>query len=281
MADRVRRRAEPVDVFAIAAPAALPTDPGPEPEAPAPREERRRSRTARTDWRLGGRTVRRWRESVLAVALIALAAAIAAATLVDAFWTDPRAGAVSTAIVWVGLAIAVVYAFGRSRPVGLFRFRPLDLLYGVAFALVLRLVQGGIEASERGAALFPSVILVDGRTPLDWWVVDVAGGLAIAPVLEELFFRGVVLVGVYSLLRRPFGALSAGIASVFTSSGLFVLLHALLPGTDLSGTLTLLLLGIVCASLVMLTGRIWGAVLVHVLYNATYLALVGVAVLLG
>ena len=216
---------------------------------------------------------------MLAVALIALAVALLAGLLVDGLWSSPYAGAAATVIMWVGLGGVIVYAFRQSRPAGLLRFRALDVLYGVMLGLILRIVQGWIETGERGAPAFPSVALVDGRVGIEWWVVDVAGALVVAPVLEELFFRGVLLVAVYSALRRPFGAVTAGITAVLASSGLFVIVHALVRGGDLSGTLSLFLLGLVCGSLVVLTGRVWSAVILHVIFNASYLALMAVGTL--
>lgn len=225
--------------------------------------------------------MRGWREPILAVALIALALGLGVAMLVDALWTSPLASAVATGIVWVSLAVGVVFAFGRSRPIGLFRFRAVDLLYGVVLGVLLRTVQGWAEAAENGAAVFPSIALIDGQASTSWWGVEVIGALAVAPVLEELFFRGVILVGIYTLLRRPFGRVVAAASAVLTSSALFVLVHALAQGADLSATLSLFLLGVACAALVVLTGRIWGAVLVHLLFNATFLALAAVGTAFG
>ncbi|TQJ29694.1 hypothetical protein FBY39_0137 [Microbacterium sp. SLBN-146] len=237
----------------------------------APR--RRRSRPARTDWRLGSRTLRQWREGLLAVALLALAVALGAATLIDMLWQSPQSGVVSLAVLWVAFGGVAIYALVRSRPVGLLRFRALDLLYAAGLALALRIIQGWVEAAEYGAAVFPSVPLVDGRPSPEWVLTDAVGAVAIAPVVEEFFFRAVILVTVYGLLRRRFGELAAGIAAVLASTGLFVLTHALLRDMDLTAAVSVLLLGLVCGALVVLTGRIWGAVLVHVGFNATYLVL--------
>ena len=239
-------------------------------------ERRRRSRrAARTDWRLGGHTVRPWRESLLAVACGALAVTIVIAALVD--WLVPEVPLVGVLLPWAAMTAVVVFALSRSRPVGLLRLRAVDVLFGLGFGLVLRTVSGWMESATTGGVRFPSFVLVDGRIAVQTWAVDVVGAAVVAPVLEELFFRGVVLVCVYGMLRRPFGRRIAGVAAVLVSTGIFVLVHAVTSSADPGGAWMLALLGLVCASLVMLTGRIWSAVFTHVCVNASYvvLALIG------
>jgi hypothetical protein len=196
------------------------------------------------------------------------------ATLLEMVWQSPLAGMVSLLVLWVAFGGVATYALVRSRPVGLLSFRAVDLLFAAGLALALRIVQGWVEAAEYGSAAFPSMPLVDGRPSPEWVLTDVVGAVVIAPVVEEFFFRAVILVTVYGLLRRRFGELAAGVAGVLASTGLFVLTHALLRDMDLTAAISVLLLGLVCGALVVLTGRIWGAVLLHIGFNATYLALV-------
>lgn len=265
-----------LDAFEIPAPGAADEAVAPhdidEPVASRPRS----SRPARTDWRLGGRTTRRWREGLLAVALIALAVALATVTLLEVVWPSPQTALVSVVVLWVAFGGVAIYALVRSRPIGLLRFRAVDVLYAAGLALVLRIVQGWVETAEHGSAAFPSAPLVDGRPRLEWVLTDAVGAVLIAPVVEEFFFRAVILVTVYGLLRRRFGELAAGVAAVLASAGLFVLTHALLQDMDLTAAISVLLLGLVCAAFVVLTGRIWAAVLLHVGFNATYVVLVAV-----
>lgn len=231
------------------------------------------SHRPRTDWRLGGRTVLHWREWLLAAALLSLGIAIVAGTAVEWLWQSPWAAASATALLWVGMLVPIVWALSRSRPAGLLRFRALDLLYGVALGAMLRLVQGSIAPALGGGAAFPSYPLVDGRLSQWWWLTDVVAVVMIAPVIEEFFFRGVILVSLYTVLRRPFGKVAAGTVAVVASAALFVLLHAVAGGMSVDEVVAIAFVGLVCASLVMLTGRIWAAVLVHAVFNATYVAL--------
>ncbi|MCP2638122.1 CPBP family intramembrane metalloprotease [Microbacterium sp. HD4P20] len=251
---------------------------------PATRAGRRSGsgRQPRTDWRLGGRTVRAWREGLLAVALISLGIALLAGTLIDTLWESPLAGPVALALMWIGMLVPVVLALTRSRPIGLLRVRWIDLLYGVALALLLRLMQGWLAQGLGGDRSLPSVTLVDGRLPTSWWLTDGLASIVIAAPLEEFFFHAVVLVALYTLMRRPFGKTAAGVVAGLVSTALFVTLHALAGGAlPVDQVVSLLLLGLTCAALVLLTGRIWGAVIVHALFNATWVVLVVLGTIWG
>lgn len=226
----------------------------------------------RTDWRLGGRTVVRWREWLLAVAFVSLGLGILIGTLITFVWASPWAPAAATAVIWLGMLAPIVWAFTRSRPAGLLRFRALDLLYGLVLGAIVRVTQGAIDAAS-GASEFPSYPLVDGSLPTGWLVTDGVGAALIAPTIEELFFRGVVLVALYTVLRRPLGKTYAGLVGLLVSTGLFVLAHGMTGGVSLGTVVAIALLSLVCGLLVLLTGRIWGAVLTHVTFNTTWVIL--------
>ncbi|KRA25707.1 hypothetical protein ASD65_15710 [Microbacterium sp. Root61] len=254
-----------VDPLAIPAPGAPPSTGG------------SRKRTPRDDWRLGGRSVLPWREWLIAGALLSLGIGILLGTVADWLWDSPWAAVSATVIVWIGMLVPVVWALSRSRPIGLLRFRAIDLLYGVVLGGLLRVVQGWMEPLVGGTGALPSFGVVDGQLSSQTWLVEVLGGVAVAPVLEEFFFRGVILVALYSVLRRPVGKTVAGVVATVVSTGLFVLLHGVLLQQSTDQVIALAALGLVCGALVLLTGRIWGAVLVHLTFNAIFLllALVG------
>ncbi|MDR7184921.1 membrane protease YdiL (CAAX protease family) [Microbacterium trichothecenolyticum] len=276
MPDQPSDAAPTVDLWSLRPPAGSSAAVAAE-EAPieeeAPRRSRRSSHEARTDWRLGGRTVFRWREGLLAIALISLGAGVLLGSLVAAVWDSPWAAASATAIVWIGMLLPIVWAFTRSRPIGLLRVRAIDVLYGVVLGALLRTTQGWIEGLDGTPAEWPGLVQVGGSVPLSSVIFDVVGPVVVVPVVEEFFFRAVVLVSLYTVLRRPFGKLTAGLAAALGSTALFVVMHGISGAADVSGVVSLSLLGLVCALLVLLTGRIWGAVLVHVVYNGSYLAL--------
>ncbi|NYF15544.1 hypothetical protein HDC37_000356 [Microbacterium sp. AK009] len=229
----------------------------------------RRTRRPRTDWRLGGSTVRAWREWLLAAALVALGIGVLVGALIEWAWDASVAPLIATGVVGLAMLAVVVLAFSRSRPVGLLRLRPLDLLWGIGLGVAVRIAQG----FAAGPAPLPSTTTIDGAPASEWWTVDLIGAVVFAPVVEELFFRGVLLVAVFTILRRPLGHLAAGIAASLVSTGLFVLLHALpgpAQGTDVVG---LTLLSLVASGVVLLTGRIWGAIVLHAVYNTSFVVL--------
>lgn len=183
-------------------------------------------------------------------------------------------------IIWSSMAVPVAVAFARSRPRGLLRFRAVDVAYGVVFGVLLRLVQGSVARIGVGAAPWPSTFSNDGGLPPSFAFEAVAGSI-VTPTLEELLLRGVVLVSVFTILRRGVGSIAAGVAAVAISTVLFLAAHELAAPRDVSELVALTLLGIVAGSFVIGTGRIWPAVAVHVVFNASGFALVAVGTLLA
>jgi len=98
----------------------------------------------------------------------------------------------------------------------------------------------------------------------------------IAPLAEELYFRGVLL----SWLRRKIGAPLA----VFASAAIFALLHfRFLSHGGVEGwvyTATIAAVGLVTATLALRTGSLWGPFAVHAGYNAAIISFVAVSPLL-
>ena len=116
--------------------------------------------------------------------------------------------------------------------------------FNLAYSLFLSLFD--LQAQIDWVALFDEV---SSPWPL------LLGGIVVAPVAEELFFRGFVFAG----LEKRYGWKSAGLIS----AGLFAVLHlqplSLLP---------ILLLGMIFAYLYHRSKSIWPAVIMHVLTNA-------------
>lgn len=218
-----------------------------------------------------------WRERTLAVALIGLGIATVISALIGLVSAAWWASTLATVVAWLGMLVPVVWALSRSRPIGLLRFRPVDLLFGVGLALVLRILDGWVAVGLGGSGAFPTYTTVNGALSSTWWFDDAVAPVLIAPVIEELFFRGVLLVSLYTVLRRPFGKIPAGIAATLATTGVFVLVHAVAFDGGASAAVSLALLGAVGAALVLLTGRIWAAVVTHVVFNVSYvfLALIG------
>lgn len=94
-------------------------------------------------------------------------------------------------------------------------------------------------------------------------------GILIAPLLEEMFFRGFL----YPVFERSHGAASA----VFTTSALFSLVHGVQYGWRWQNLLILLGVGVVFGMLRARTQSILPSTFLHAGYNATLFAAVFVA----
>ncbi len=137
--------------------------------------------------------------------------------------------------------------------------RPLAIAIGATCSVALILV-GALRhfLPERGGSL------VFAGTPsapnaLGSWLAITAVVVLLAPLFEEWIFRGLL----FQSLRRSYSAWS----SIVLSAIFFAAIHPLL---SLPGVLTL---GLANAWIVERTGRLWPAIVVHIIYNATVVAL--------
>ena len=90
--------------------------------------------------------------------------------------------------------------------------------------------------------------------------ITVALACVVAPVAEELFFRGVV----YGALRQRI----AWPAAMLISAGIFAAIH-----TNLLGFLSILLLGCLLANLYERTGALVVPIAIHILHNSLLMAM--------
>ncbi len=81
------------------------------------------------------------------------------------------------------------------------------------------------------------------------------GGVLVAPLVEEIIFRGFIFAGLQGRLGWKKSAL--------TSAGLFALIHF-----QLTAIIPIFILGLIFAYLYHLSGSIWPAVLLHMSTNA-------------
>ncbi len=154
---------------------------------------------------------------------------------------------------WWGLR---KYGVG-PKALGLQRPRWLrSLTYaGLAFVAILAVNVGWTWVMERyGLPGQPDLVLVFGEGPLGMLAALLAAGI-IAPVAEEIFFRGFLFAG----LRDRWG-LAAGLV---LSSVIFGLVH-LTPGV----MVPIILMGMLLAWLYQATGSLWPPILLHGVYNA-------------
>ena len=228
-----------------------------------------RVRRRRVDWRQGGSSLRRWDLALLSVALMSAGLGVFAAGAAARFL--PGVPVLSTIALWIGLSVAIVAAFARGKPAGLLRFRAVDVIWGVGLGVLARLAQGiAIDANSNA---FPVATELQSGEGWLWVIQSAAPAALIGPIVEEFFFRAVVLVCVYQLLRRALGFLAAASAALVASACGFVAIHALFAPLGAVDAVTLFVLGALLGVVVLFTGRIWGAVILHMVYNVIYLAL--------
>lgn len=247
-------------------------------ESAFPSPTRRAGRRRPRRWREGGSTTARWDLEMLGWAVLALGAGALVSRAASEMLPVETRAASAQAVIWLAFAVPVVFALGRSRPRGLLVFRTVDLLYGVVFGILVRLAQGAIAGAGGEPAPWPTTFSADGALPTSF-LFDAVAGTIVSSAVEEFFFRGVVLVGVYTVLRRLSGPVAAGVAAAVLSTGSFVGAHLLVAAPGSVDAPTLGILGLVASALVLGSGRLGGALFTHIVFNATGYALIAVGTL--
>ena len=196
-----------------------------------------------------------------------------------------------SAPVWVALVGTAIWAARRHgtgdvfRDFGL-RIQPIDLAIGIGLGIGYRIASGILTLLvSRIFGETPSgnleAITGGGRGTI-FTVSLVLASAVLAPAVEELFFRGVLLrSGLATLQRRPASRWSrtrgrAMWSVVGMSAGLFTLVHLNeITGvvTGISLALTLLMVGGVNALISLRTGRIGSAVIAHMVFNGIAVAI--------
>lgn len=191
--------------------------------------------------------------------------------------------------VWLGLggaAVLVARIRGAGRlgvELGL-RFRWIDLAIGIGLGVGLRLASGLITQvvqSISGQRAHGNLTQISGGVGRAATLVNLfVAATLIAPLIEELFFRGLLIRSLLATLERravrrgrvPGPALwrRQRQAVVVVSAVLFALVHLTEvrdPVSAVSLMLTLLLVGGVHAVITLHTGRLGSAVVSHVVFN--------------
>lgn len=202
-------------------------------------------------------------------------------------------GFISAIVAYGGLVVVIVAA---SRRIGLrslaqdfgLRFRPVDLAIGLAigvvgriFTLVLTVVAISVTGFDPPRGNFV-------LSPEPLWILlnGVVIAVIIAPIVEELFFRGLFLRSVRNTVLRwrnreqPADAATqkrAVIVSIAVSSIAFMALH-MYQADNVTLAIILggstLFVGVINGFVALLTHRLGGPIIGHMVFN-------GSAVLLG
>ena len=160
--------------------------------------------------------------------------------------------------------------------------RPIDLIWGLGVGLLARTVASLIEILGFGSIGTAGVTF--GETVYDgWWLFGaLLAPVLLAPFVEELFFRGLVLRGVYRQVTTLGAVRWAAPIAVGVSGLTFALMHLVTIDPAHTATAVVvgastLIFGLAAAALALATNRIGGAIVAHVTFNG----LVIVPALLG
>lgn len=249
----------------------------------------------------------RWGIPSAVIVLVVFAGVITSGLLVTgpvlrATGADPSAVSFWATVALDGIVVLACWIVVRARGTGSLasdlglRFRPIDLALGpgagiaakILAVLVLAIV---LVATRADLTQLGSNVPFDRSSVWSWLLLGIVG-CVLAPVAEELLFRGLVLRAVQrSVLRRGPDAdpsrrrrVAAAIAAVAVSSVLFAGFHLYEATSPLMlGVLggQILLLGVVHGVLTVVTGRLGPAILSHVANNAIAFALLAAVPQLG
>ena len=212
------------------------------------------------------------------IALLLAVAGIFIAALVGAGWRgvalEPWVSrALDIVVLSAPLVAAAVLAIAFAGARGFFRrvvlgWRWTDAVLGVAAGLTMRAV------IEVVAPTSGTLVGGFGVVSVAAIVVFAIGAVLVTPIVEEVFFRGVVLAAMLDLCTS-LGRVTAAVVGIAVSSAAFVALHLSPIGGSVAwgAVLPPLLVGVGCGILFALTRRLAAAVIAHVVFNAIGVAL--------
>jgi membrane protease YdiL (CAAX protease family) len=165
------------------------------------------------------------------------------------------------------VAIRVAAESGFVRRV-LLRWPWTDVVAGIGTGLLVRAILELIMPTAGAVLSGFDAASVAGI------VVLVLGAALVTPIVEELFFRGVV-VGSLLDVFGPLGRVVARAAAVVVSTAAFVAVHVFAAGGVVTWAALLgpLAIGVSCGILFVVTGRVAAGICAHVVSNAIGVAL--------
>lgn len=237
----------------------------------------------------------RWGIPAAIIGLAVFAAVIVGSSLLSTLSWLPRNDAVGFALMIVFYAVLVAYLFGVSRRRGLgrlsrdfgFELRWVDLPIGVGLAILLRILDVVIVGFVLGVLKLPNLPTSNIELPKSFvWAVIVGLGIAslVAPIVEELYFRGLVMRAIRNFVIRKSRfdgdrtTRTARTISIVVSAVIFAAGH-LYEAKNVTMLVVLgidiLLFGLVAGWIATRTARLGPSMIMHIATNAlgTVLAL--------
>lgn len=197
---------------------------------------------------------------------------------------DPGvADTLSYVVVWAPFLAAVVVGCAGMRAASVrdrlaLRAKPIDIAWGLGGGLFARAVVLLATVAITGRTGLGSQPALDGGPHGLQAVAAILFPVVLGPVIEELFFRGYLQRAIEAACRAKASARVATTTAIGVSASLFAAMHVIVEGgRDVPATLTLaigtLLFGVVAGAIVARTGRLTGAIVAHVVFNAIAVAL--------
>jgi membrane protease YdiL (CAAX protease family) len=217
--------------------------------------------------------------------ITSIALLLAAGAAAGFFFVEPYLGGfplslvLSYVIVWIPLVAAILvvkhsHRWSWSRGFGL-KFQWIDIAWGLGAAFIAHAAVLLIETSVLGFQLATSPAIPTSLSSLFSLLLIVSFGVVLSPLIEEVFFRGMLLRELDAQLRswRLPGSVAV-LSSVVLSSVLFGAVHiiGMSPGVvTFTVFASTMVFGIIAATLSTLTGRIGAAIIAHATFNALVL----------
>ena len=185
--------------------------------------------------------------------------------------------AAAYAVAWLPMAVVLFLAFrgeslrDASTALGL-RFQPIDLLWGAGIGFVARAADAVLRLAlvgSTGLGQQPTISAIE--VPIAQTVaLGIIAPVLIAPVLEEIYFRGLIQRSTAALLE-PLGTVTKWTAAVVLTSLAFALVHALLllaqPEEAMLAGISTFAFALLAGTVAAATNRLGGAVVGHIVFN--------------
>ena len=185
--------------------------------------------------------------------------------------------AAAYAVAWLPMAIVLFLVFrgqslrDASTALGL-RFQPIDLLWGAGIGFIARAADAVLRLAlvgSTGLSQQPTLSAIAAPNA-QTVALGIVAPVLIAPLLEEIYFRGLIQRGLAAALE-PHGAVTKWSAAVVLTSLAFALVHALLllamPGEAVLAGISTFVFALLAGTTAAATNRLGGAAVGHVVFN--------------
>jgi membrane protease YdiL (CAAX protease family) len=243
----------------------------------------------------------RWGLPTAVLTIVGIVLPLAVLILLFGFGVLPYSPGLVFAGSLASYLVALVVPFAASRLRGLrsmaadfgLRFRWIDIPIGIGLGIGVRLAILVVLA-----AFAPLLQDAQGNLAIEpdpvWFVLSsVVIPVVVAPVVEEILCRGVVMRAVRNrMLRRPAGSAPptrgrrvwAMVFSVLASTAVFALLHGhqmVNPATVVTLGVTTVVAGLAHGWIATVTGRLGAAIVSHATLNGSAVLLLALVTLLA